>query len=119
MIIGENKMTASDELQKKYGFLTIGNVLKSIRISEKIKQDVMAKKLGIHKRELSAIENERLIPSIEFTKKAAKQLGAHPKHWTIILHNQLKKESFQKKDISLLLPASEYLKFLSQKKKHL
>ena len=65
MIIGENKMTASDELQKKYGFLTIGNVLKSVRISEKIKQDVMAKKLGIHKRELSAIENECLIPDFD------------------------------------------------------
>lgn len=109
-------MTASDELQKKYGFLTIGNVLKSIRISEKIKQEAMAKKLGINKKELSAIENGHLIPSVEFTKKAAKLLGTHPKHWIIILHNQLKRESNRKKDINLLLPASQYLQFLSRQK---
>jgi len=63
------------ELEKKYGPLTFGRLLKSHREGEELSQVEMAKKLGLSKQSLNDLENGRKIPSIRRAVQIAKKIG--------------------------------------------
>jgi DNA-binding XRE family transcriptional regulator len=63
------------ELEKQYGQLTFGRLLKSHRDGEELSQVEMAKKLGLSKQSLNDLENGRKIPSIKRAVQIAKKIG--------------------------------------------
>ncbi len=63
------------ELEKQYGPLTFGRLLKSHRVGEELSQVEMAKKLGLSKQSLNDLENGRKIPSIRRAVQIAKKIG--------------------------------------------
>jgi DNA-binding XRE family transcriptional regulator len=63
------------EIEKQYGPLTFGRLLKSHRVGEGLLQIEMAKKLGLSKQSLNDIENGRKIPSIRRAVQIGKKLG--------------------------------------------
>lgn len=63
------------ELEKQYGQLTFGRLLKSHRDGEELSQVEMAKKLGLSKQSLNDLENGRKIPSIRRAVQIAKKIG--------------------------------------------
>lgn len=60
------------------GPLTLGSVLNSLRLSEEMTQEQMAKKLGISKAHLSQIEKGHKFLSPERAQSFAKKLGHSP-----------------------------------------
>ena len=63
------------EIEKQYGPLTFGRLLKSHREGEELSQVEMAKKLGLSKQSLNDLEGGRKIPSIRRAVQIAKKLG--------------------------------------------
>lgn len=55
--------------------LTIGQLIKLGRISQKINQDDLANKLDVSKNYISLVENDKKDPSINFLKNTAKLLN--------------------------------------------
>lgn len=108
-------MATLQDLEKKYGPLTVSKILKAERFSQKITQAELAKKLKMSRSQLSAIETGRIIPSLEFVEKAAKKLKDHPPQWKRILLNQLKREKNRK--ITIQATASQYLEYLKHSSK--
>ena len=108
-------MAVLQDLEKRYGPLTISKILKAERFSQKITQAELAKKLKMSKSKLSAIETGRILPSIEFVEKAAKKLKDHPLQWRRILLNQLRRE--KNKKITIEATASQYLEYLKYSSK--
>ncbi|MBL7665193.1 MAG: helix-turn-helix transcriptional regulator [Bacteriovoracaceae bacterium] len=64
-----------EELEKEYGKLSFGDVLKAFRASEEISQTDFAKKLGLSIQNVCDIEKGRRIPSPSRTARIAKKLG--------------------------------------------
>jgi len=64
-----------EKLEKKYGRLTFGLMLKSWRESEEFGQAEFSKRLGISPQNLNDIEKGRRIPSPTRASKIAKKLG--------------------------------------------
>lgn len=63
------------ELEKKYGRLTLGGLIKSWRLSDEMSQTAFAKKLSLSVQNLNDIERGRRIPSPTRAAKIAKKLG--------------------------------------------
>jgi len=63
------------EIEKQYGPLTFGRLLKSHREGEELSQVTMAKKLGLSKQSLNDLESGRKIPSIKRAVQIAKKIG--------------------------------------------
>jgi DNA-binding XRE family transcriptional regulator len=63
------------EIEKEFGKLTFGRLLKSHRVGEELSQVDMAKKLGLSKQSLNDLENGRKIPSIRRAAQIAKKIG--------------------------------------------
>lgn len=63
-----------DKLEKKYGKLTFGSMLKSWRESDEMGQAEFAKKIGISPQNLNDIEKGRRIPSPTRAARIAKKL---------------------------------------------
>ena len=63
------------ELEKQYGPLTFGRLLKSHREGEELSQVEMAKKLGLSKQSLNDLESGRKVPSIKRAVQIAKKIG--------------------------------------------
>jgi DNA-binding XRE family transcriptional regulator len=63
------------EIEKEFGRLTFGRLLKSHRVGEELSQVDMAKKLGLSKQSLNDLENGRKIPSIRRAAQIAKKIG--------------------------------------------
>ena len=78
MTTGKNE-TLENMLERLYGKLCIGDVLKSHRKSDGISLSKMAEKLEIDKEKLKKIENNHLIPSLAVVKKASKRLNLNLK----------------------------------------
>ncbi len=62
-------------LEKKFGRLTFGKMLQTIRLCEEETQEVFSEKLGISRHQLSDIENDRKSVSPKAAAKYAKLLG--------------------------------------------
>lgn len=66
------------DLEKKYGRLTVGQFLRSWRLSEELSQKEFAKKIGISAANLCDIEKERKGISPEKAHGIAKKIGYAP-----------------------------------------
>jgi transcriptional regulator with XRE-family HTH domain len=64
-----------EKLEKTYGPLTFGSLLKSFRQADDISQVEFAKKLGLSRQNVSDLESGRRIPSSKRASKIAKKLG--------------------------------------------
>lgn len=64
-----------EKLEKQYGTLTFGNMLKSWREAEDMTQSSFAKKIGLSAQNLNDLEKGRRIPTATRAAKIAKKLG--------------------------------------------
>lgn len=64
-----------DKLEKIYGPLTFGSLLKAWRESEDLSQTAFSKKIGLSVQNLNDLEKGRRIPSPTRASKIAKKLG--------------------------------------------
>lgn len=63
-----------EHLEKDFGSLTFGRLLRSHRLGEEISQVEMAKALGISKQSLNDLESGRTLPSVARAAEIAKKL---------------------------------------------
>ena len=63
-----------EKLEKIYGPLSFGSLLKAFRESEELTQVEFSKKIGLSKQNVSDLENGRRIPSASRAAKIAKKL---------------------------------------------
>ena len=63
------------ELEKEFGVLTFGRLLKSHREGEELSQVAMAKLLDISKQSLNDLESGRTLPSIARSAEIARKIG--------------------------------------------
>ncbi len=64
-----------DKLEKQYGTLTFGGLLRAWREGEELSQTAFAKKVGISVQNLNDLEKGRRIPSPTRASRIAKKLG--------------------------------------------
>ena len=64
-----------EKLEKQYGTLTFGDLLKAWRDSEDMSQTAFAKKVGLSVQNLNDLEKGRRIPSPTRAAQIAKKLG--------------------------------------------
>ena len=64
-----------DKLEKMYGPLTFGSLLKAWREAEDLSQTAFSKKIGLSVQNLNDLEKGRRIPSPTRAAKIAKKLG--------------------------------------------
>lgn len=69
------KITDIKSLEKKYGRLTFGSMLKAWREAEELSQAEFAKKIGISPQNLNDIEKGRRIPTPSRAAKIAKRMN--------------------------------------------
>ncbi len=90
-----------EKLEKRYGTLTFGEMLKAWRDSEDISQTVFAKKIGLSVQNLNDLEKGRRIPTPSRAAGIAKKLGLPEKGMIqLALRDSLSKEGF-KYDVKL------------------
>ena len=70
-----------EKLEKQYGKLTFGSMLKSLRLSDEISQTAFAKKLGLSVQNLNDLEKGRRVPTASRAAKIAKK--AHKENKTL------------------------------------
>jgi len=63
------------DIEKQFGALSFGRLLRSHRMVEEISQVEMAKKLGLSKQSLNDLESGRKIPSIRRAVQIEKKWG--------------------------------------------
>ena len=85
-----------EKLEKQYGKLTFGSMLKALRLSDEISQTAFAKKLGLSVQNLNDLEKGRRIPTASRAAKIAKKLHL-PEMGLIQLavRDSLSKEGFE------------------------
>lgn len=84
------------ELEKKYGRLTVGSLIKAWREGDEMTQTAFAKKLGLSVQNLNDIEKGRRIPSPTRTARIAKKLGISESSLIqLSLRDSLYKEGFK------------------------
>lgn len=115
MIIGQKHVDSQEYFEKLHGPRTFGDLILCERLAFKLKKKDMAEKLGIGLKTLDDMEKNKVRPSLEFAKKAAKKLGHHPNYWQTVLLEQIKREN-PKEKITCQLTASQILKIISQSK---
>jgi transcriptional regulator with XRE-family HTH domain len=69
------KKDALEVLERKYGRLTVAELLRSWRLSDDVSQSQFAKKLGISVQSLCDLEKGRRIPSPSRAARLAKKMG--------------------------------------------
>ncbi len=87
-----------EDLEKKYGPMTLGRFVKAFREADKISQTDYAKKLGISRANLCDIEKGRKPVSLERAAKIAKSIGVS--EITLVqlaLQDQLRREKLRYK----------------------
>ena len=72
----------------------IGNALKYMRKNKKLKQDVLAKAVGISQQNLSRYENEQRIVSFDMIEQIANNCG-----YKIYFIDEKKNDKFEVKDL--------------------
>ena len=63
------------EIEKQFGPLTFGRLLKSHRLGEELTQVEMAKQLKMSKQSLNDLEHGRKVPSIRRAVEIARRMG--------------------------------------------
>jgi transcriptional regulator with XRE-family HTH domain len=64
-----------EKLEKQYGTMTFGTMLKAWRESEELSQTAFAKKVGLSVQNLNDLEKRRRIPTATRAARIAKKLG--------------------------------------------
>lgn len=80
------------ELEKEFGELTFGKLLKSYRLAEEIAQVDMAKKLKISRQKLNDFEHGRRFPSPRMAADMAETLGEHAPTWVSVVIEEMLRE---------------------------
>lgn len=90
-----------EKLEKQYGVMTFGGMLKAWRDAEEISQTAFAKKVGLSVQNLNDLEKGRRVPTPTRAARLAKKLGL-PEMGLIqlALRDSLTKEGF-KYDVKL------------------
>jgi DNA-binding XRE family transcriptional regulator len=87
------KNVTTKDIEKMYGPLTFGGMLKAYRQGEELTQVEMAKKLKISKQALNDIENGRKIPSIKRAIILAIKIDVIPELAVeLVLQDQISRE---------------------------
>lgn len=90
-----NTKSLFSKLEKKYGQLSFGDMLRAWREAEGFNQTAFAKKLGLSVQNLNDIERGRRIPSPTRVSHIAKKLGLPEKGFIqIVIRDSLIKEGF-------------------------
>lgn len=90
------KILTTRDIEKIYGPLTFGNLLRAHREGEELTQVEMAKKVKLSKQALNDIENGRKIPSISRAVALAKKIGILPELAVeLVLQDQLDREKLK------------------------
>jgi len=63
------------DIEKQFGALSFGRLLRSHRMGEELSQVDMAKKLGLSKQSLNDLESGRKLPSIRRAVQIGKKMG--------------------------------------------
>jgi transcriptional regulator with XRE-family HTH domain len=85
-----------EKLEKLYGPLTFGGLLKAWRESEEMTQTAFAKKIGLSVQNLNDLEKRRRIPTPTRAARIAKKLGLPQKGMIqLALRDSLAKEGFK------------------------
>ncbi len=80
-------------LEKDFGPLTFGRLLKSHRLAEEISQAKMAKKLKVSRQKLNDFERGRRFPSLRTAADMAEKLGEHSATWvSVVIEEMLRRE---------------------------
>ena len=64
-----------EDLEKEFGALTFGSLLRAHRMGEEMTQVELAKQLGLSKQNLNDMEHGRRLPSLRRAVKIAKKIG--------------------------------------------
>lgn len=84
-----------EKLEKQYGSLTFGSLLKAWREGEELSQTAFAKKVGLSVQNVNDLEKGRRIPSPSRAARIAKKLGLSEKGMIeLALRDSLIKEGF-------------------------
>lgn len=84
------------EIEKEFGVLTFGRLLKAHRQGEEITQVGFAKMLGISKQSLNDLENGRKLPSLRRAMGIAKKIHILPELAVqVVLQEQINKENLK------------------------
>ena len=84
------------EIEKEFGVLTFGRLLKAHRQGEEITQVSFAKMLGISKQSLNDLESGRKLPSLRRAMTIAKKIHLLPEMAVqVILQEQINKENLK------------------------
>lgn len=84
------------EIEKEFGFLTFGKLLKAHRQGEEITQVDFADFLGISKQSLNDLENGRKLPTLKRAMSIAKKIGLSPEMVAqVVLQDQINKENLK------------------------
>lgn len=90
-----NTKSYFSKLEKQYGTLTFGSLLKAWRESDELSQTAFAKKIGLSVQNLNDLEKGRRIPSPTRAARIAKKLGLPEAGMIeIALRDSLTKEGF-------------------------
>jgi DNA-binding XRE family transcriptional regulator len=90
------KNITTRDIEKTYGPLTFGNLLKAYREGEELTQVEMAKKIKLSKQSLNDIESGRKIPSISRAISLAKKVGILSELAVeLVLQDQLNREKLK------------------------
>ena len=86
------------DLEKDFGPITFGDLLKIQREDEKKSQVEMARVLGISKQKLCDFEKGRRLPSAKMASIFAKKLGQPLAVWVqVVLQDQLRRDKIKLK----------------------
>jgi putative transcriptional regulator len=90
------KTVTTKDIEKIYGPLTFGNLLKAHREADGLTQVQMAKKIKLSKQALNDIENGRKTPSLSRAVALAKKMGILPELAVeLALQDQINREKLK------------------------
>ena len=99
MIINKSKIYK--QFESKYGILTLGQMINSLRLSDEFSQVDLAKKMKISRSMLCDIEKGRRIVSLKTAKKFAKVLGYSEEQFVTQVLQDMARSVGYKADIQL------------------
>ena len=90
------KKMGTKEIEKEFGPLTFGSLLKAHRFGEELTQVQFAKLLGLSKQSLNDLEGNRKSPTIRRAMGIAKKIGLLPELVVqVVLQDQVSKENLK------------------------
>ena len=90
------KTVTTKDIEKIYGPLTFGHLLRAHREADGLTQVQMAKKIKLSKQALNDVENGRKIPSVSRAVSLAKKIGILPELAVeLVLQDQINREKLK------------------------